>query len=213
MDSMTTAHLIAWLREFSRQVEAGHSGLSELDAATGDADHGTNLYRGVLSLCSLLDIDPYEVSPGEFFKQVGMKIVDSVGGSSGALYGTIFLRMASAAGLAAQAIDGPTMANALRAAAQGIVDRGRARVGDKTMLDAMDPAAHAFEAAIAGGQEMGAAWQAAAQAARTGAEGTKMMRARRGKSSYVGEKSVGAIDPGAASIALLIASAVRAMDH
>ena len=150
-------------------------------------------------------------TPGAFLKAVGLTVVGSVGGSSGALYGTIFLRMAATVGPQAATIDGATMARALQAAEQGIVDRGRARAGDKTMFDALEPAARAFEGAIASGQGIAAAWQVARTAADAGATATAGMRARRGKSSYVGDKSIGSVDPGAASVALLIAAGAEAM--
>jgi dihydroxyacetone kinase-like protein len=209
MQTMATADFVAWVRAFSQSVEEGQARLTELDAATGDADHGANLRRGVLALSELVATDRDPRTPGEFLKQVGLRIVDSVGGSSGALYGTMFLRMAAAVGPEARAIDGAAIAKALRAATQGIVDRGRARPGDKTMLDAMGPAAEAFAVAIGEGRGLAAAWRDAAHAAARGAQATKAMRARRGKSSYVGEKSVGAVDPGAASVAMLIASAAQ----
>jgi len=116
-------------------------------------------------------------------------------------------------GLQAATIDGAVMACAMRATVQGIVDRGRARAGDKTMFDALDPAARAFDSAVAAGQGISAAWQAARIAADAGAAATAAMRARRGKSSYVGAKSIGSVDPGAASVALLIAAGAEAMAH
>lgn len=206
-DHLETADLVAWLDRFATNVSKAKAHLSELDAATGDADHGANLHRGVVALGDILASKADHGTPGAFLKEVGLTFVGTVGGSSGALYGTIFLRMAATAGLDAQSIDGPTMARALEAAGQGIVDRGRARVGDKTMLDAMAPAASAFAAALDQGADIGAAFAAAAAAAESGAAATASMRARRGKSSYVGEKSIGMVDPGAASVALLIRSA------
>ncbi len=210
---ITTEHLILWLTAFARNVAAGRDGLNELDAATGDADHGTNLYRGTQAFSNMIAQSADHGTPGAFLKAVGLVIVGSVGGSSGALYGTIFLRMAATVGPQVAAIDGTVMANALRAAVQGILDRGRARAGDKTMFDALDPAARAFDGAIASGQGVAAAWQAARIAAEVGAAATAAMRARRGKSSYVGDKSIGIADPGAASVALLIASAAEVMAH
>lgn len=210
MGRITTSDLVAWTEAFAQEVEGAQRRLSELDAATGDADHGANLVRGIAALRAEA-AQAEALTPGVFLKQAGLAMVDNVGGSSGALYGTVFLRMASTAGLEAEAIDGLTMARALRAAAQGITDRGCARLGDKTMLDALDPAATAFAQAIEAGREMAQAWAEAARAAEAGAAATAAMRARRGKSSYVGEKSIGTVDPGAASIALLIAAAARSM--
>lgn len=207
MNEMTTRDLVAWLHDFAARIEEERQHLTELDASTGDADHGANLSRGMQALVAA----PQTGTPGEYLKQAGLVMVDTIGGSAGALYGTIFLRMAATAGMEPATIDGPTMSRALRAAATGITDRGSARPGDKTMLDAMDPAATAFAAAIDAEHDMAAAWAAASAAADAGAAGTAAMRARRGKSSYVGDKSIGAVDPGAASVALMIGSAARVL--
>lgn len=205
VEAMTTQDLVAWLQEFAAKIEDSQHHLTELDAASGDADHGANLVRGVQALVAA----PTDGSPGEYLKQAGLVMVDTIGGSAGALYGTIFLRMAGTVGLDSVSIDGPTLARALRAAATGITDRGGARLGDKTMLDAMDPAATAFSDAINAGRSIASAWAAAGAAADAGAARTATMQARRGKSSYVGEKSVGTVDPGAASVALMIEAAAR----
>lgn len=210
---ITTDHLILWLEGFARRIAAGRHRLNELDAATGDADHGTNLDRGAQAVGQMIGQTADHGTPGAFLKAVGLAVVGSVGGSSGALYGTIFLRMAATVGPQVATIDGATMARALHAAVQGIVDRGRARAGDKTMFDALEPAARAFDSAIAAGQGSNAAWQAASIAAEAGAAATAAMRARRGKSSYVGDRSIGSVDPGAASLALLIAAGAEAMAH
>lgn len=210
---ITTDLLIQWLEGFARRIATERHRLNELDAATGDADHGTNLDRGGQAIGHMIAQTADHGRPGTFLKAVGLSVVGSVGGSSGALYGTVFLRMAATVGPQAATIDGATMARALQAAVQGIVDRGRARAGDKTMFDALDPAARAFDYAIAAGQGVAAAWQAARFAADAGATATAGMRARRGKSSYVGDKSIGVVDPGAASVAMLIAAGAEAMVH
>lgn len=208
MDAITTPDLIRWLDGFARKVDAARDELSALDAATGDADHGANLSRGTAALAVAL-ADAGAESPGQVLKQAGLIMVDTIGGSSGALYGTVFLRMAAAVGLTATAIDAAALARAFDAAAQGIVDRGRARPGDKTMLDAMNPAAVAFADARSRGAGLPAALREAADAAAAGAAATVAMRARRGKSSYVGDRSIGTVDPGAASVALLFDAAAE----
>ena len=208
---MTTADIAAWLSTFVHQVEANTAWLSELDAATGDADHGANLKRGMVAIRSLIEAQEGHGRPGEYFRQVGLTIVDTVGGSSGALYGTIFLRFAATVGPDRDVVDSETMAAGLEAACRGIVDRGRARAGDKTMYDALEPAARAFRAAFTAGEPIEACWKSAGEAAAAGAAATSSMRARRGKSSYVGEKSIGTVDPGAASVALLISAASDAI--
>lgn len=208
---MTTADIANWLLIFARRVEADAERLSELDAAAGDADHGSNLRRGMAAIRSLIAKESGNGRPGECFREVGLTMVDTVGGSSGALYGTIFLRFAAAVGMTSEVVDGNAMAAGLEAACQGIVDRGRARAGDKTMYDALEPAARAFRAALSAGRSIEACWTLADEAASAGAAATVSMRARRGKSSYIGEKSIGTVDPGAASIALLIAAASEAV--
>jgi dihydroxyacetone kinase-like protein len=212
MTAIDTADLIRWLQDFAARIEGAQQGLSDLDAATGDADHGANLGRGMAAVSALIAGADDHGTPGAFLKEVGLAIVGTVGGSSGALYGTIFLRLAATAGMTAATITPPVMAKALAAASQGIVDRGRARPGDKTMLDAFSPAANAFAGVIESGGTLPAAWDAAAQAAAAGAAATTAMRARRGKSSYVGDLSIGTVDPGAASVSILFASAAKVMN-
>ncbi|ESW59388.1 MAG: dihydroxyacetone kinase subunit DhaL [Rhodobacter sp. CACIA14H1] len=205
METISTADLIRCLAGFAQRVADARDELSALDAATGDADHGANLARGTIALAAML-ADAGGQRPGEVLRQAGLVMVDTIGGSSGALYGTVFLRMAAAVGPQARAIAPEMLAQALQAAAQGITDRGRARPGDKTMLDAMQPAATAYAGALSQGDSLPAALRAAADAAAQGAAATAAMRARRGKSSYVGDRSIGTVDPGAASVALLFAA-------
>jgi dihydroxyacetone kinase-like protein len=209
---LKTRDLAIWLSAFATDVTADQARLSALDASSGDADHGANLARGARELCDSLLADVLNdgtssVTPGDFLKQVGLIMVDTIGGSSGALYGTVFLRMAATVGPDSPTISVEVMSRALRAATEGIADRGGAKPGDKTMLDALDPAATAFAAALA--QPSPNPWVAAADAAARGADATIAMRARRGKASYVGDMSVGTMDPGAASVVLLFAAAAR----
>lgn len=204
MEALTTRDLHRWMQGFAADIQAAESHLSELDAAAGDADHGSNLARGLRAVLAALP--GLQGPPGLVCKEIGLVLVDTIGGSSGALYGTIFLRLAQAAGLTSTEIDLPALAQGFRAAAQGITDRGRAQRGDKTMLDAIGPAADALTAAVAAETPLASAMSLAAQAAEGGAEATRAMQARRGKASYVGMKSIGTADPGAASAALLIRS-------
>jgi len=138
----------------------------------------------------------------ELLKTVGMTLVSSVGGASGPLYGTFFLRMGMSAG-AVDSLDGASLAGALRAGLDGIVARGKPEAGDKTMFDAMSPAVDAFDGALAGGASVSEAAHAAAVAAATGRDATLPLVARKGRASYLGERSAGHLDPGAASTALL----------
>ena len=139
-----------------------------------------------------------------------MTLVSTVGGASGPLYGTFFLRMATAAG-EVDSLDGPALAKALRAGLEGVVVRGKAEPGDKTMFDALAPAIEALDAALAAGEPLAAALQAASAAAQDGRDATIPMLARKGRASYLGERSVGHQDPGATSSALLLAAAAATL--
>ncbi|NJC21508.1 dihydroxyacetone kinase-like protein [Arthrobacter pigmenti] len=208
---ITRADLDRWIREFARRIISEHESLSDLDAASGDADHGSNMERGMTSLLEALgNWDPGQL-PGTFLKEVGLHVVESVGGSSGALYGTIFLRLARVVG-DAPAVNQRLMVEAFEAAAQGIVDRGKVKRGDKTMFDALSPAVEALRSELTGDrQSWNAAFRAAATAAEGGRDATADMVARRGKSSYARLKSRGVIDPGAASAAMLVCAAAATL--
>lgn len=209
MDALTTRDLHNWMQGFAAEVQAAQEHLSELDAAAGDADHGSNLTRGLQAVLAALP--GLQGPPGLVCKEIGLILVDTIGGSSGALYGTMFLRLAQIVGMTAPEITLPVLAQGFAAAAQGITDRGGARRGDKTMLDAIGPAADALSAALAGGTPLPNALAIAAQAAEAGAEATRPMQARRGKASYVGSKSIGTPDPGATSAAALFRSLARCL--
>jgi dihydroxyacetone kinase-like protein len=142
-------------------------------------------------------------------KQVGMTLVKSVGGASGPLYGTFFLRMAGALG-SDDGVDAADFAKALRAGVEGVVQRGRAEAGDKTMFDALAPALDALDAALASGTGLAEALVDATMAAEKGRDATESMVARKGRASYLGQRSVGHVDPGAASATMLVAAAAAA---
>ncbi len=205
---MDAAALEAWLREFARLVEEQREHLTDLDAAIGDADHGTNLHRGMQAVLAALD-EASPAEPGALLKKVGMTLVSKVGGASGPLFGTLFLRMAAAVGDGASTA--AEFAAALRAGLVGVQERGKAAPGDKTMLDALHPACDAFEASLVGGGELADGLTFAAAGAREGRDATTPMQARRGRASYLGERSIGHQDPGATSAALLIEAAQSAL--
>jgi phosphoenolpyruvate---glycerone phosphotransferase subunit DhaL len=196
----------AWIEEFARLINVNKDKLTELDSAIGDADHGINMDRGMTAVLKALEED----TPAALLKQTGMTLVSTVGGASGPLYGTAFLRMATAAGDASE-IDAQDFAGMLRAGLDGVVARGKAEVGDKTMVDALAPAVDALDSALAGGAPLEAALQKALQAALAGQDGTIPMVARKGRASYLGERSTGHQDPGATSVTLLITAAVTAL--
>ncbi len=203
-----TAALAAWVREFARVVADQRDLLTELDAAIGDADHGANMHRGLSAVVEAMDAAAPE-TPGALLKQVGMTLVGKVGGASGPLYGTLFLRMAGSA--TGADLDPAGFAAALRAGLDGVVSRGKAERGDKTMVDALGPACDALDAALAAGTAFGPALQAAADAGRAGRDATVPLVARKGRASYLGERSAGHQDPGATSSALLLDAAVTAL--
>jgi phosphoenolpyruvate---glycerone phosphotransferase subunit DhaL len=200
--------LTRWVREFARLVAAHRDELTQLDAAIGDADHGVNMDRGMAAVLAALDSAP-PTAEG-LFKQVGMTLVRTVGGASGPLYGTFFLRMATVAG-EIDRMDAADLAAALRAGLDGVVARGKAESGDKTMYDALAPAVDALDGALASGADLGSALRQAHAAAEAGRDATVPMLARKGRASYLGERSVGHQDPGATSVALLLASAASAL--
>lgn len=194
--------LVSWLDAFRTEVTEQRAHLTELDSAIGDADHGANMARGMAAVMEKLEAGT-PATADELFKSVGMTLVTSVGGASGPLYGTFFLRMGMTAGAVAE-FDGAALAAALRAGLDGIVARGKAEAGDKTMFDALAPALDAFDAALASGSSIADAAAAAADAAEAGRDATEPLVARKGRASYLGERSAGHLDPGAASSAILV---------
>jgi dihydroxyacetone kinase-like protein len=201
---VTVDELKNWLQEYARLIAENRTTLSELDAAIGDGDHGTNMDRGMQAVIGDLAGD----SVGDVAKHAGMTLVSKVGGASGPLYGTFFLRFAAAAG-AAGAIDAGQFGAAMRAGLDGIVARGKAEPEDKTMFDALAPAVQILETSAAG--DFADALRAAAEAADKGRDATIPMLARKGRASYLGERSIGHQDPGATSAALLILAAATTL--
>lgn len=200
-DTITIEGFTAWLAAFRDRVTEQRSYLTELDSAIGDADHGANMARGMAAVMEKVGASP-ATTADELFKTVGMTLVTSVGGASGPLYGTFFLRLGMTAGAVAEC-DAAALSSALRAGLDGVVARGKAEAGDKTMFDAMAPALEAMDAAIASGASLADATAAARDAAAVGRDATEPLVARKGRASYLGERSAGHLDPGATSTALL----------
>ena len=198
LTALTAEDLAAWLRRSAELLVEHAEELTELDAAIGDADHGSNMSRGFRAVAEIAD-DTAADGPASLLKKTGMTLVSTVGGASGPLYGTLFLRMATAAGDAGE-LDAAALGEALAAGVQGVADRGKASLGEKTMLDAWTPALDAYRGA---GDELAAAVAAGSAAATQGREDTAPLTATKGRASYLGERSVGHVDPGAASTALL----------
>lgn len=193
-----------WLLECSREFVARAEELNELDRALGDGDHGTNMRRG-FAAAETLDLDEVATA-AEALRHVGMALVQNVGGASGPLFGTFFLRAGanwdptlSTAGIAVAAREG----------VDGVQQRGKAVAGDKTMVDPLLAAADALEDAAAEGDDLSAALERAAAAAETARDATVDMVARRGRAALKADQSVGVVDPGAVSIAIILRTAVR----
>lgn len=206
MSAVDAAALTAWVREFARLVHEQRDALTRLDAAIGDADHGANLDRGMTAAVAALEAQPAD-DPAAVLKTVATTLIKTVGGASGPLYGTFFLRAAGAL----DGDDGRALAAAVRAGYEGVVARGKAERGDKTMLDALGPATDALEEALGAGKPLADALGAAAEAAAAGRDATEPLVARKGRASYLGERSAGHVDPGAASATLLVQAAVTAL--
>jgi phosphoenolpyruvate---glycerone phosphotransferase subunit DhaL len=198
-----------WLRAFADAVRDAADELTALDSAIGDADHGANMRRGMTAVVGKLE-SASDAGPAALLKSAGMTLVSTVGGASGPLYGTLFLRMATAAGDRGE-LDAAGFAAALRAGLDGVVARGKAAPGDKTMLDALVPAVDALDAQLAEGNGLRDALRAAADAADAGSDATIPLVARKGRASYLGERSAGHRDPGAASTALLVRAAAETL--
>jgi dihydroxyacetone kinase-like protein len=181
--------------------------LTQLDAEIGDADHGTNMNRGFEAALERLG-EP--TSPQDALKSVSTALIGKVGGSAGPLYGTAFLRAAPELG---DEVSAASVAAALEAALAGVKQRGKAEPGEKTMIDALEPAARAARETANSGGGVADALRSAADAAREGAESTASMTATKGRASYLGERSVGHVDPGASSTHLLLEAAARSLSE
>lgn len=197
--------LSTWLKSTAAEFEARIDELDGLDAAIGDGDHGTNMARGMATASTI--VPSPDTTTRQYLNQVGMALVSSVGGASGPLFGTFFLRVGQ---LWQSPHSVSSIWQALKAGRDGIASRGRAKVGDKTMLDALCPAVDVLEhAAMERDEEPSASLTRAAAAAWAGAEATRDMVARRGRAAHYGERSVGHIDPGAVSMAMILDNASR----
>lgn len=199
---MDTAFFTAWITRAAAAIETDRVWLSELDAAIGDGDHGTNLDRGFAGVMRVLDTTSPR-TPATVLSLTGTTLISKVGGASGPLYGTAFRRAGNALGDATE-IDLPGLASALDAALAAIRKLGAARDGDKTMVDALAPAVAALNEAASNAAPLLDALSAMVDAARAGADATIPMQASKGRASYLGPRSVGHRDPGAASTVLIL---------
>lgn len=194
--------IVRWLEASADVLAENRDRLTKLDAALGDADHGINMDRGFKKVQTMLDTTP-SGDIASLLKQTGMTLISSVGGASGPLYGTFFMR----AGLAVagrETLETDDLAALFDEGLKGVMERGRARAGDKTMVDALLPAVHMLKEAAAKGLDAAEAVDGASRQALCGAEETMPMTARKGRASYLGERSRGHQDPGATSSYLII---------
>lgn len=208
-NTIPLAALVDWLHRFRDAVVAQRDWLTELDSAIGDADHGANMARGMNAVVEKVD-QAAPAAADELFKTVGMTLVSTVGGASGPLYGTFFLRIGATLG-AVTDVEPSALAAGLRAGLEGIVARGKAEAGDKTLFDAVAPAIDAMDAALVDGKSAGEAAATAAVAAAAGRDATIDLVARKGRASYLGERSAGHMDPGSASATLLFETLAAAV--
>ena len=200
--SLDAAGARSWLERLADTLHEHAEELTRLDAAIGDADHGTNMDRGFRAVRERA-LSAESADLATIFKQAGMALIGTVGGAGGPLYGTLFLRMGQVA-TSREQLTVEEVGQMLKAGLEGVVQRGRAERGEKTMVDALGPAVEALQAALGEGRDGAEALREAASAADRGAEATIPMVARKGRASYLGERSAGHKDPGATSSALLV---------
>jgi phosphoenolpyruvate---glycerone phosphotransferase subunit DhaL len=200
----------AWMTEAAGAVRAQRDYLTQLDAAIGDGDHGTNMDRGFAAVEKALAGQNGDLPPGRLLIVAGKTLVSTVGGASGPLWGSA-LRAAGRSLGDAETFGGPELSGALDAAIAAVVDLGAASPGDKTMVDALMPASEALKRAIESDLPLDAAIAAASEAAEEGARATVPLLARKGRASYLGERSIGHQDPGATSAALILRALERAI--
>ncbi len=205
---ITTENLHAWIDALQQVYRQNKVWLTDLDAAIGDADHGINMDRGFNAAQTALADEACPADMGDLLKAVAMMLIKTVGGAAGPLYGTFFLR-AAAVCAGKDGLRPADVAAMFAAGLAGIVQRGKAQPGDKTMVDALTPAVAAMQQAAADGAAMAVVLRAGVAAAQQGMEATTPMQAKKGRASYLGERSIGHQDPGATSAWLLMRTAAQ----
>lgn len=199
---ITKAQIVQWIESTAAVLADNKEYLTQLDSAIGDADHGINMDRGFRKVMEKLP-SVTDKDIGNILKTIGMTLISSVGGASGPLYGTFFMRSGMVV-TAKEELTGEDLANLLQAGVDGIVQRGRAELGDKTMFDAWSPAMDAMRASLAEKADVVAALETAVAAAEKGMQDTIPLQAKKGRASYLGERSIGHQDPGATSTFLIL---------
>lgn len=200
--TVSKEQIVQWIEATAAVMEENKVYLTELDSPIGDADHGINMNRGFKKVVEKLD-GFSDKDIGDILKSTGMALISSVGGASGPLYGTFYMR-SGAAVAAKESLSDEDLFNLLQAGYEGIVQRGRAQTGDKTMIDAWVPALEAMRSALDAGEDGIGALRKAVAAAEGGMKDTIPLQARKGRASYLGERSIGHQDPGATSTYLLL---------
>ena len=209
MSNISSDRIFTWIERYAAQIAEQKDYLTQLDAAIGDADHGANMHRGFQAVLAKKD-DLQKADIGALLKGVAMTLISTVGGASGALYGTFFLQASSSAGTKSELSPGEFGA-VMEKGLAGVVLRGKAAIGDKTMVDALQPAIKAYQHSIESGETLNHALTEAVSAAEEGLKSTVPLVARKGRASYLGERSAGHPDPGASSIVLLFRSAAETL--
>jgi phosphoenolpyruvate---glycerone phosphotransferase subunit DhaL len=207
---VNTETVTRWMHECAVSIAEQRDYLTQLDAAIGDADHGTNMNRGFTAVEAKMDGLDSGTPPGRALVQAGSTLVSTVGGASGPLWGSALRRAGKALG-DAETFDAAQLVEALQAALDGIVELGAAEPGDKTIVDALEPAVAALRTAVEQGKPLAGALTDARTAAEEGLHATVPMQARKGRASYLGERSVGHQDPGATSTTLIVAALEHAV--
>ena len=201
--AVQTDTVVTWMNEIAGDVRAQADHLTQLDAAIGDGDHGINMNRGFDAVVKALAAQDGSLAPGRVLMLTGKTLVSTVGGASGPLWGSFFRAAGRTLG-DEQSPGGPELGGALAAGVKAVQELGAAVAGDKTMVDALLPAVEALNGALEDGAALDAALERAAEAAESGARATVPLQARKGRASYLGERSAGHLDPGAASTALIL---------
>jgi phosphoenolpyruvate---glycerone phosphotransferase subunit DhaL len=209
MSTISSQQIFAWIERYAAQIAEQKDYLTQLDAAIGDADHGANMNRGLQAVL-VKNADLRNADIGVLLKGVAMTLISTVGGASGALYGTFFLQASTIAGSRTE-LSPSEFGSVLEKGLAGIVLRGKATIGDKTMVDALQPAIKAYKHSIESGETLDQALSKAASAAEEGRKSTVPLVARKGRASYLGERSAGHPDPGATSTVLLFRSAAETL--
>jgi phosphoenolpyruvate---glycerone phosphotransferase subunit DhaL len=208
---ITLAQIRQWLKAYAARIKEQEGYLTQLDAAIGDADHGANMHRGMRKICERLAAPEFHYDDiSSLLRTVAMTLISSVGGAAGPLYGAFFLRAAQT-DTPGDTIDLPQLASMFRAGLEGIQQRGKAQVGDKTMIDALHPAVEALEAAAAQGLPLAEALEVARKAADEGMRKTTDIQANRGRASYLGPRAIGHQDPGATSLYYMLETAAATL--